>query len=230
MERKKRLFVKGSPLRDKDCNTNQSIDKQVPSPLSDDSGEDEILEDDEQQVTKQKKQLDYNQVERQDQKGDSDEEEEEEDLLGEVIVQQSSSCNQSIIKKMQSVIMNRGKLDSSTGISDLTEQNYMAVKNTMMKQGYIATPSDDGHTIRKFVNEKLWLHVKFITCKEQLDCLEDQSIMTWVTTRLHITDESKYNWWTLHKKQVHQNLRHKRNNVTTAMRKVFVGKYLENEM
>ena len=112
---------------------------------------------------------------------------------------------------------------SSPGISDLTDPHYLEIRKKMEENGYRSTPADDVQTVRKFIVDDVWPLMKFITSRENLDCVHKKSLMAFVTKSLHIPTESQMDWWNVHKDQVHQNLRTKRGNVTTAMKKVFIG-------
>ena len=113
---------------------------------------------------------------------------------------------------------------SSPDVSDLTDPQYLEIRKKMEENGYRSTPADDAQTIRKFVVDDVWPLMKFITSREVLDSAHKKSLMAFVTKSLHIPSEAQMDWWNVHKDQVHQNLRTKRGNVTTAIKKVFIGK------
>ena len=70
--------------------------------------------------------------------------------------------------------------------------------------------------------------MKFINDKDTLDDVCEKSLMDYVTNNLRLKDkrEVRIKWWARYKIIVHSTLNQHRSNVTTSMKKVFLGKYM----
>ena len=95
---------------------------------------------------------------------------------------------------------------------------------SLLESGFITSPTSDLSAINEFSRKTLFPKVKFISGKHQLDSTEKGSVYEFVTEKLHIQEEHKMKWWNLHKEQVYQALRNKRNNATQQMRAAFKSK------
>ena len=112
-----------------------------------------------------------------------------------------------------------------SNLSNMTEDDKLGYfRQNMEGSSYKAAAKDDFKVATDFSTNVLFPRLKFITCKEQLDSIEPESVMDFVTENLYIQDNNKVKWWNQHKEQFHVFIRSKRNNVTQSMRKTFKGK------
>lgn len=116
-------------------------------------------------------------------------------------------------------------LDSQSPIDSITAESKMSsYSKSLLESGFITSPTSDLSAINEFSRKTLFPKVKFISGKHQLDSTEKGSVYEFVTEKLHIQEEHKMKWWNLHKEQVYQALRNKRNNATQQMRAAFKSK------
>ena len=144
-------------------------------------------------------------------------------------------CNRFLNKKARTRAANMALIEENAKLRLLCETEKQAKeqihKRVMQKALQTVTMEKDMYAkVKKYVQEKLFHFVKFITSDNELRDLESpNSIANHKMDEVNIKQEDRIAWWAVYKVAITDGIADRRNHVNTNMKKWVLRKCMESD-
>ena len=120
-------------------------------------------------------------------------------------------------------IRNHNDTDNTALDTNIDDEMDSYIKYSMIN-GIMATDDKNLVTIRMYVKDYLFPHLKFITREEELNDFSIGSIAHTVMNGLSITSLDHHSWWHENKYKVNDAIKQRRANVMSEMKSTYKGR------